>query len=214
MAAMIAWGLWPIRTNMQAFRRGLVALLVLLAMVMKAPIWYLLARMSAVTGGTGWHRSYLIDMAVRNLEHWWLIGLPVRETARWMPYVVAATGGADITNQFIAFGLQGGILAVAIFIFLLYLAFSNLGRALAFVRVSRQLSGLEPILWSLGVALTAHIMNWLGITYFDQFNMMWFLHLAALASLCEFCLRSPAPLRRAQTQWASPKGAPVPGVIG
>ncbi|HAB19437.1 MAG TPA: hypothetical protein DCE44_23775 [Verrucomicrobiales bacterium] len=193
MVSVAGWAMWPMRTKMQLFRRGLVAFLAVLAMVMKAPIWYLLARLSAVTGGTGWHRSYLIDVAIRNIDRWWLVGLPLSETSTWFPYVIAATGGADITNQFIAFGLQGGLLAIILFFILLYFAFSDLGRALAKVRNSYRLAGEEGLLWALGVALAAHISNWLGITYFDQFNVLWLLHLAALVSICEYFMRAPAP---------------------
>src|ERR1035438_2408756 len=66
--AGVGWLLWPIRKKMQLFRRGLGALILLLALVMKAPVWYLLARITALTGGSGWHRSYLIDVAFRSEE--------------------------------------------------------------------------------------------------------------------------------------------------
>lgn len=189
--AVVGWLLWPIRTRMQQFRRGLLALLVLLALFMKAPIWYLPARVSSITGGTGWHRSYLMDVAFRHFDEWWLVGMPIVETKGWFPYTLAATGGADITNQFIAFGLSAGIVGIFLFLLLIVRAFSFVGQALARVRERAGPAADEALLWGLGVALAAHISNWLGITYFDQFSVLWLLQLAALVSLSEHVLQQP-----------------------
>ena len=188
--AVVGWLLWPIRREMQTFRRGLAGLLILLAMLMKAPVWYLLARISSLTGGSGWHRSYLIDVAFQHLDQWWLIGMREVDTASWFPYTVE--GGADITNQFLSFGTNAGLVAIALFIYLIYCAFSQVGWALGRVRQTSEVQGEEPLLWALGVALAAHVSNWLGISYFDQFNVLWLLQLAALISLSEYCLLQPA----------------------
>jgi hypothetical protein len=181
--AVVGWLLWPLRRKMQAFRRGLVGLLILLAMVMKAPVWYLLARVSSLTGGTGWHRSYLMDVAFSHFDQWWLAGIRDEETAEWFPYTLPTTGGVDITNQFLVFGTQAGIVAIGLFILVIYCAFSLLGRALDWARQNRGAQTREPLLWALGVALAAHVSNWLGIAYFDQFFVLWLLQLAALVSL-------------------------------
>jgi hypothetical protein len=194
--AGVGWLLWPIRKKMQLFRRGLGALILLLALVMKAPVWYLLARITALTGGSGWHRSYLIDVAFQHLNQWWLAGMREEDTAAWFPYVLTS-GGADITNQFLAFGTNAGLMAIGLLIYLVYCAFSQVGRALAWVRQTSEVQGEEPLLWALGVALAAHVSNWLGISYFDQFNVLWLLQLAALVSLSEFCLYQAASDREA-----------------
>lgn len=191
MAVVVAgWFLWPLRFNMKGFRWALVGFVAVMGLMMEAPIWYLLARVSSVTGGTGWHRSYLMDVAFQHFDQWCLMGMPLSETSQWFPYVIEATGGADITNQFIAFGLQGGIGAIALFIIWLTRSFSLVGRAQAFVRSDIDLDGAERLLWGFGVALAAHISNWLGITYFDQFIMLWLLQIAAMVSVSEYYLRS------------------------
>ena len=56
---LVCWGFWRFRTKMRKVRWGMAGMLVLLALVMKAPIGIL--RASAITGGDGWHRSYLFD---------------------------------------------------------------------------------------------------------------------------------------------------------
>jgi hypothetical protein len=200
---MVGWMCWKIRTNMRLVRWGIVGAILLAAVLMKAPVWALFARASSITGGDGWHRSYLMDVSYRHLNEWWFAGLPIIKTADWFPYIQASNGGgADITNTFIAFGLTAGLGAVALFILLLTRAFSALGKALAIVRHAGgpQPSEVEFILWGLGAMLAAHISNWLGITYFDQTSMIWFMQLAAISSLSESCLETSPKIDTNETE--------------
>lgn len=192
---LLGWGFWRLRLKMKLVRRLLVVFLFILGMSMKAPIWYLLAKMSALTGGDGWHRSYLMDVAFQNLGKWWFVGMPFTETWDWFPYGLTTTGAADITNVFIAYGLTAGLGSIVLFILLLVKAYSRIGRTLAEIR-----SGLtgdstnEYLVWALGVVLTVHIVNWLGITYFDQTNALWLLQLAALSTVTGNVLSSSPAL--------------------
>ena len=189
---VVGWCVWLVRTKMRAFRIGLVVTIAVLAMVMKAPIWYLIAKVSSITGGTGWHRSYLIDVAVRHLDKWWLAGMPLKETAGWFPYNLAATGGADITNQFIAYGLNAGLVAIALSFVLLTLTFKSLGQNLSTARFLRNERD-ERLLWGLGVMQVVHISNWLGITYWDQFFVFWLIQLAAISGITLAAQPRPRP---------------------
>jgi hypothetical protein len=183
---LVGWAFWTVRTKMREVRWGIVGGIALTALVMKAPIWYLIARISDITGGSGWHRSYLIDMAFQHLDKWWLAGMPITDTRDWFPYILITTGGADITNQFLSFGLNAGLGAIALFILLLTRAFSGLGEALASVRSNcRKPSETEFLLWGFGVMLLVHIVNWFGITYFDQIHVVWFMQLATISGLSE-----------------------------
>jgi hypothetical protein len=191
----LAWCFWMIRTKMRAVRWGIVGLVLLLVIFMKAPIWYLPVHVSSVTGGGGWHRSYLMNMAVQDLGKWWLAGMPMADTADWFPYKVTGGDWADITNQFIFVGLTAGAGAVALFILLLKRAFSALGKALQAVRAaSPQPDDAEFLLWGLGCMLAAHIVNWFGISYFDQTWAFWYLQLAAMASLSQWHLAMASKL--------------------
>jgi hypothetical protein len=182
---LIGWGFWRLRMQMRKVRWAMAAAIAALVMVMKAPIWYLLARVSDITGGDGWHRAYLLDVSFQHLGLWWLAGMNILETADWFPDgALTSTGAADITNQFLSFGLTAGLGAMALLILLLARAFSDLGKALAVVRShSQETSDNEFLLWGLGVMLTVHIANWFGITYFDQFYVIWFMQLAAISSI-------------------------------
>jgi hypothetical protein len=181
---VLGWLFWRWRTKMRKVRWGIVGLIAILAMVMKAPIWYIFAHVSSITGGDGWHRSYLMDVAYQHLDKWWLWGMPIKETSGWFPYDLGDSGQADITNVYISFGLAAGVGAIVLLIFLLKRAFGNLGQAMALVRsLSSETDEAEFLLWGFGVVLAVHIANWFGITYFDQMYVVWFMQLAAISTL-------------------------------
>lgn len=183
------WCLWPMRTKMRVVRRALVGLLILLALSMNATVWYLPARVSELlgVGGDSWHRSQLMEMAAAHFGKWWAWGMPVRETTSWFPYNLPADfGGSDITNQFLVFGLAGGVLSIALFILLLVKCYKSLGKALKVVRsFPVKQTDTEFLLWGLGAMLAVHIENWFAISYFDQFYVIWFLQLAAVVSVSQ-----------------------------
>jgi hypothetical protein len=194
------WLCWIARTKMFIVRRILVGMFVLVALVMEAPIWYLLDRVSSLSGGAGWHRAHLIEMAFRDLDRWWFAGMSLDQTKNWFPYMLDLTDSADITNNFVAFGLQAGLFAVALLIFLLVRAFRILGQALTVVRyASLTPNDTEYLLWGLGCILSVHIVTWLDITYFDQFYAVWFMQLAAISSISYACIKSTVPSRRKLT---------------
>jgi hypothetical protein len=184
LVAVSGWLLWKLRHHMNWFRRGLAGFLILMALVMKAPIWYLLAKVSSITGGGGFHRSRLMDRAFNDLGHWWLAGMPLENTIDWFPYYIHGNDAADITNQYVAYGLTAGLGAIVLFVLLLVASYRNLGMAMWKARAqSGHSSGEEQLLWGLGVALAVHIFNWFGITYFDQTYALWYLQLAALVGV-------------------------------
>jgi hypothetical protein len=181
---IVGWLFWFARTKMFAVRLAFLGSFVMLALVMKAPIWYLPARVSSLTGGGGWHRSYLMDVAFSELDRWWFAGMDPAETVDWFPYLVEATGAADITNAYLDFGLKAGLLAMALFVLLLVRAFQRIGQALELGRRSITTSREnEYLLWGIGCGLVVHIVSWLGITYFDQLYVVWFMQLAAVSAL-------------------------------
>lgn len=189
MAALLGWGLWRIRTNMRLFRWGMAGFIVLSALAMKAPVWYLIAKASALSGGDGWHRSYLLDVFFRNISKWWFAGMPLAQTNDWFPYLVPVTQAADITNFFVKIGLNGGLAAIALLIFLLYRTYSNIGMALTTAGAADKDSReIEYILWGLGVTLTVHVVNWFGITYFDQTYVLWTAQMAMASTLTQAVL--------------------------
>jgi hypothetical protein len=127
-----------------------------------------------------------MDIAIQNIDKWLIAGMPITETADWLPYTIVISGGADITNQFISFGISAGLGAIILFILLLILLFRAIGKSLDVVRSGQFGAGeTEYLLWGLGVLLFVHIVNLIGVTYFDQFYVVWFMQLAAITSLSE-----------------------------
>jgi hypothetical protein len=182
MLGMLGWGCWRVRDRMQLVRRGIVTFLVLLAIYMKDPIWYLPSKMSIVFGGSGWHRSYLMDQAIRHANEWWLAGMPLDLTAVWFPYLVK--GAADITNLYVAFGVDGGLVALLLLILLIVVAFRTVGQSMR-AETSGEVGADENrlLIWGLGCGVLVHVVNYLSITYFDQTNALWLFQVAAVAAL-------------------------------
>jgi hypothetical protein len=187
--ALLAWFLWHFRRDMRKIRWAIVGLLAVLALIMKAPIWYVLDRVSF--GGDSWHRAYLIDVALRNLDKWWFVGMDFSQTAEWFPYTV--NGAADITNAYLAFGINAGLVAIVLFIRVLVKAFAAVGRALAKIRTNRVGAPTAFMVWGLGVMLGVHVITWFGVSYFDQMYVIWFLELAAVVSVTQDILGAPEP---------------------
>jgi hypothetical protein len=155
---------------------------------MKAPIWYLFAKLSDATGGTGWHRAFLLDQAFGKCFHeWWLIG--AKETRHWMPTgVVYSQTQSDITNQFLCEGINGGIFTMGLFIMIIVCCFKAIGQALQ--RNTSAPFNERFFLWTLGVVLFGHINAFMSISYFDQIIIFWTLLLGMIAAISAIPLYS------------------------
>jgi hypothetical protein len=182
VAGVVGWGLWSVRRYMRLILWGFVILLVVLHLVRAEPVWHLIGRVSDFTGGTGWHRYALIDAFIGNWRDWIMVGMGTRSTRQW------GWGLEDVTNQFVAEGVQGGIATMAAFIALLSVSFASISRIL--VRADRvpglsadRRHGFLTFGWGLGVALFAHCMSWISVSYFGQMWDVFYIELALIAAL-------------------------------
>jgi len=164
---------------MRWIRRGIVVAILGLALVMNAPVWFLIAKMSDLLGGTGWYRSNLIQQAIYHFNEWWLIGSSY--TANWSSGqpLVGDPNNVDITNEYIAEGLQGGLLRLGLFLAIIVTCFKKVGRA---VRVEAD-SRAAMLWWAVGVSLSGHCAAFISISYFDQIQVFWFWLWAVIAIL-------------------------------
>lgn len=182
LAGMAGIGMRPLQNHLSLIRRGFVVLIILLAMVMKAPVWYLIARVSEITGGTGWHRSYLIDQAVKHFSEWWLVGS--NYTAHWGPagqVLAVDPNNMDITNQFVSEGLKGGMLKLILFVAMIVSSFKRLGFTLH--ECVFESEGDRKFFWAMGACLFAHCVSFISISYFDQTVVSYYLVIAIIAGL-------------------------------
>ena len=171
---------WVFRYQMRAIRWGIVFLFMALTLYMKAPIWFVISHLSGLVGGGGWYRSALIDAAIRHFNEWWLIG--TEYTAHWMPFSLATNPNmVDITNHFIAQGVNGGLLALLLFIWLIVKCFQATGKA---IHNEESYSGQEQfMIWSLGCAVLCHVASFFSVSYFDQIIIFWYLNIALIATI-------------------------------
>jgi hypothetical protein len=176
---------------------GVVCMLILLHFVMKGPVWSLLAKTNVVGGSTGWHRYYLVDRAIANFGEWALWG--TQGTSHW------GIGLWDVTNQYVIEGVRGGLLLMMLFGATVYLAFVYVGRAWRSVEAS---TPKRMMCWCIGVSIFAHAAAFLGVSYFGQIIMLWYLTLAAAGALGEMALKEPSAQRaKRRSRLASPTAA-------
>jgi len=179
--AVIALCLWPLRRHMRLFRWGVVSVVLGLALVMKAPIWFLLARVDLAGGSTGWDRAHLIDVFARHVGDWWLFGAGQMDYMKWLD----VDYGWDLPNQYIAACASGGLAALTLLIVLISRSFRKLGTAR---RMAREDLRAQQLLWVLGAVMSAHLAAFMGIAYFDQTRLWWFVTLAMISAATAPCL--------------------------
>jgi len=179
LAGICGFLFWPLRGKMRLIRWGIVAAIVVLQLAMKPPVWFIIAKIDIFSGNTGWHRAHLIDIAYRNFFDWWLVG--TRSVDNWD---VGYDHNIDITNQYVSYGIDGGLLTFSLFIAIIVRCFSGVGRIVRSLGSQPQASRL--FVWSLGAALFAHVTNYFSISYFDQNIIAWYLLLAMIASLGDY----------------------------
>jgi hypothetical protein len=172
--AMVGLCFWHLRTRMRFFRWGLVSTLLGLHLVMKAPVWSLIARIDLTGSSSGYHRYYLVDNCIRHFSDWWLIGYKDYPNWGWDMW--------DLSNQFVAVALTGGLAGLVVFIWILSRSFAGLGTARKRVTGERK---QEWFLWCLGAALFAHVVGFFGCSYMAQMQILLFT-LWAMISVATF----------------------------
>ena len=209
LAGVAALALWPLRQHLDAVRWSALAGLLALSAAMSAPVYYLLARIDIAGGSTGWYRARLIESAFEHLDEWWLGGTDV--TAHWMPTSLDRVH-ADITNQYLHMGVVGGVLLMALFAWILVVAFRRVGRTLA-----QAGHGVHDprgwFVWALGASLFAHAVTFVSVSYFDQSFVALYLTLAAIAAMAADTATQPSlqEVEPDHADWvgAVPRGASV-----
>jgi hypothetical protein len=162
---------WPYRKRMRLFRWDLSTLVILLHMVMKAPVWALIGRIDLTGSSSGYHRYMLVDQSIRHFSQWWLCG--VKETADW------GWDLGDTADQYVETAVTGGVFTLALFISILVMAFKLIGKARK--RVAENPPN-ERFIWAVGAALLANLVAFVGISYFDQSQLVWLAILATISS--------------------------------
>jgi hypothetical protein len=157
IGCIMAIGFWPLRKQMRTVRWSLLGLFIAVALVMKSPVWYVLAHFDFVGGSGGWDRANLLDNCWRHIGDWWLIG--TGDNWKW------GYDMFDACDEFVAAAVNGGVLGLSLFIAIISISFRTLGQARRLVKGS---SKREWFCWLIGVSLVTHLFNFLGVFYYDQ----------------------------------------------
>jgi hypothetical protein len=170
VAGILGLLLWPVRRKMKVVRWLIVITLGVLAIVMNAPVWFVIAHINVVGGSGGYDRAFLIDMCMRHIRDWWLIG--TNQNGNW------GYDMWDMSDQFVAEAETGGILTLACFIAIIVKSFSRLGNMRKRVKPEQQW-----LLWCLGSIMLSNIFAYFGVAYWDQTQVWWFAFLAMICAV-------------------------------
>jgi hypothetical protein len=215
---------WRLRHSLRFVRLGLLMIVLILQVGMDRPVWWVFDSVSSFTGGTGWHRSYIIDAAIQHWDEWWLIGTP--RTVHWGGYPPAPgdPNNIDITNEYIAQAVNGGLLTLCLFLMILWMCFKKLGSAFHTKRGSIK-PDTEWLAWCTGVALLTHCISFFSIAYYDRTIFYFFWLLSAIAAgtmertwlICDRSVRmvSPAADQQQSSDFSGAGGRDIkfPGAI-
>jgi hypothetical protein len=172
LAGLVGLLFWLFRSAVIPVLFAVSVLIPILHLVMKAPVWHLISRISAVGGSTGYHRFNLLDQFVNRFDEWALFG--TKSTLHWGNFLF------DVANQYVFQGVMGGISTFLLFVAVLVAAFVLVGKILS--RLQHQ--GRESFLvWCLGCSLVTHCACFIGISYFGQITQLLNLHLAFVSGL-------------------------------
>jgi hypothetical protein len=196
-AGLLALFLWPLRGQMRFIRYGSVLILVGLEMVMNGPVWSLLEHINLTGASSSFHRYELINTFINHFGDWWLLG--THENASW------GWEMADTSNQYVTYGIEGGLITFVLFIVTLSRCFGGLGTMRK--RVEGDHSE-EWVCWCLGASLFAYVTVFFGIDMFDQLEFAWFALLAVISmTVSEITVVPAAPQKlreKRKTAFAEP----------
>ena len=171
VAGLGALCLWPFRQRMRILRWGIVAALASLHLVMNGPVWSLIEKVDLTGSSSSYHRYMLVDNFIRHFGDWWLLGCKDYNKWGWDMW--------DLSNQYVAYGLTGGLVSLVLFLALIGMDFAALGKAAKRAGHDRR---EQWLLWCCGAALFSHVVAYFGIGYFDQMQFAWYALLAIITA--------------------------------
>jgi hypothetical protein len=173
-AILFFFALYRYRAYGRQIALGFCFLLFALHVVMKAPVWHLISRVSIFSSSTGWHRYNLIDQAIKHFDEWILFGSDTN-LERW------GWGLHDLANQYLFEGVFGGGVTLLVFIILLIYAVKITG---AFSLHGNNVK-YKWLSWGICVSILGHCVSFLAMTYFTQMKMVLYLTFAIVGFTCD-----------------------------
>ncbi len=200
-ASIFGLCLWRWRSKTRIFRWALVLTLTALHLVMHGPVWSLIARIDLTGSSSGYHRYYLVDNCIRHFSDWWLLGYKNYGSWGWDMW--------DLSDQYVAVCLTGGLITFIIFIGLLSRSFGGLGMARKRLAAPRERKA-EWFCWCLGCALLGHVVGWFGCSYMAKMQMTLFALLAMISvAILQSKQSGTAPAKSVESAEVSAMPEPV-----
>lgn len=140
-----------------------------------------------VAGSTGWHRYQLIDAAIQRMPEWFLFG--TRSTYHW------GWGLDDVTCQYVAAAVSGGIVLLLSLISLLVAAIRS-AYSIGQANIGRREIWREWLAWGLVSSVCVHALCFLAVTYFGQAIFLFGFTIGAALSLGDALKSAPAVMSR------------------
>jgi hypothetical protein len=177
VSGLLALLLWFFRNQLRLIQWGIGTLFVGLIIAMNAPVWSLVAKIKVFSSSTGDHRFILFDNFIKRIDEWWLLG--TKSTEHWGYYLF------DVTNMYVRVGVDGGIITLTLFLFLIYLCYIKIGLAIKHNSTQKK---NQKCLWALGSSLTVNVVAFMGVSYWDQIIVIWYtlLSLISIATITDF----------------------------
>lgn len=169
--SLVGLAFWPLRKHMRLVRWALSLTIIGLHLVMKAPVWSLIARVDLTGSSSSWQRFFLVDMTIRHFSAWWLIGTSDYVNWGWSSW--------DLCNQFCAVALTGGLVPLFFYIAILVESFRKIGIARKAVAGDR---AKEWFLWCIGASLFGNVVAHWGLNYLYMTLMSLYILLAIISA--------------------------------
>ncbi|MFZ2473205.1 MAG: hypothetical protein WAW52_14840 [Methanothrix sp.] len=174
VASVIGLLMWYFRKHMRLIVWGIFLFIIGLEIVMKAHVWALINRISFFSSSSHYHRFLIIDKLIENFNEWWLIG--TQSTKHWSEFIQLT----DVSNNYARIAVDGGILALILFIMIITLCFRHIGKMIAFANDSIE---HQKLFWIWGVAMFSYVVSFIGVSLWDQTIVIYYFIIATIASM-------------------------------
>ncbi len=161
---------WRLRHHTRKMVWGAFIGYIAIELISNRPAYHaIVTRLDFTGSSTAYYRALLIDTAIAHFNEWWLIGTD--RTSHWIQVGVGSIieGGKhmDITNMFIATGVNGGFLSTLFLIGIVVFSIRNV----VVMATDEDILDSEAerfSIWCLGAALGSMAVSGLSVAFFDQ----------------------------------------------
>lgn len=174
IGGLIALCFWRIRKSMRLVRWGIVATLAGLQMVMKSPVWHIISDVDLTGSSSSYHRYQLVNQCILHFRDWALIGTKDFGNWGWDMW--------DLSNQYVGTADTAGLIPFVALLAILVFGFKYVGK-MRRVAAKEGDKKLEFFVWAIGASLFGNVVAFMGIGYFDQTIVPWYMLLAILSAM-------------------------------